>query len=72
MELEGFNTADIWTIVTVFYADDDLIAARDPSTLQTAFNLLTGLFDCVGLETNTTKIESMVFFPGSIRTYLLI
>ena len=70
MELKGFDTADIRTIVAVFYADDGLIAARDPKTLQTAFDLLTGLFDRVGLETNTTKTEVMVFLPGRIRACL--
>ena len=70
MELKGFDTADICAIVAVFYADDGLIAARDPKTLQTAFDLLTGLFDRVGLATNTTKTEVMVFLPGRIRTCL--
>ena len=34
-------------------------------------DLLTGLFDRVGLQTNTTKTEVMVFVPGKIRTALL-
>ena len=72
MELEGFDTANIRTIVAVFYADDGLIAARDPKTLQTAFDLLTGLFDRVGLETNTAKTEVMVFLPGRIRSCLSV
>ena len=33
-------------------------------------DLLTSLFDCVGLQTNTTKTEVMVFVPGKIRTFL--
>ena len=70
MELKGHDTADIRTIVAVFYADDGLIAARDPKILQSAFDLLTDLFDRVGLETNTTKTEVMVFLPGRIRTCL--
>ena len=34
-------------------------------------DLLTGLFDRVGLQTNTTKMEVMVFVPGKIWTFLL-
>ena len=33
MELAGFNVTDIRTIVAVFYADNRLVAARDPKTL---------------------------------------
>ena len=50
-----------------FYADNGLLAARDSEHLQLAFDLLTALFDKVGLNTNTTKIEAMTFFPGRIR-----
>ena len=32
--------------------------------------LLTTLFDRIGLQTDTTKTESMVFLPGTIRTCL--
>ena len=32
--------------------------------------MLTGLLDRVGLRTNTTKTEAMVFLPGKIRTPL--
>ena len=32
--------------------------------------MLTVLFDRVGLRTNTTKTEAMVFLPGRIRTPL--
>merc|ERR1711966_193049 len=35
--------------------------------LQLAFDLLTALFDRVGLKTNTTKTEAMRFLPGRIR-----
>ena len=54
----------------VFYADDGMIVARCPDDLQVAFDVLTGLFDRVGLRTNTTKTEAMVFLPGKIRTPL--
>ena len=60
---------EICTVIAVFYADDGLIASRSPETLQTAADLLTGLF-CVSLKSNTTKTEVMVFVPGKIRTAL--
>ena len=38
--------------------------------LQRAFDILTGLFDRVGLRTNTKKTEDMIMLPGKIRTCL--
>ena len=70
MEAAGFDTADTRVITVIFYADDNLIAARDSTLLQDAFNLLINLFDRVDLETNSTKTEVMVSLPGRIRTCL--
>ena len=39
MEAAGFDTADIRVIAVVFYADDGLVAVRDPALLQDAFTL---------------------------------
>ena len=61
---------DIRVIAAVFYADDGLITARDPTLLQDAFALLIALFDRVDLATNETKTEVVVFLPGRIRTCL--
>jgi hypothetical protein len=44
--------------------------AHKPTLLQRAFDALIGLFDRVGLKTNTKKTEGMVFLPGRIRTSL--
>ena len=57
--LKGIPLGEIRELVAVFYADDGLIAARSPKKLQTAIDLLTGLFDRVGLQTNTKKTEVM-------------
>ena len=62
---------EVRTLIAIFYADGGLIAFRNPKTLQTDVDLLTGRFDRVGLQTNTTKTELMVFVPGKIWTYLL-
>ena len=68
--IRNIPLGEIRTLIAIFYADDGLIAARNPKTLQTAVDLLTGLFDRVGLQTNTTKTEVIVFVPGRIRTGL--
>ena len=46
------------------------MASRNPKTLQTAVDLLTSLFDRVGLQTNTTKTKVMTFMPVKIWTFL--
>ena len=50
----------------LFYVDDGLLASRDPVWLQTSFNLLVQLFECVGLKTNAKKTMVMVCCPGPI------
>ena len=57
------------------HANGGHIVARDPTLLQDVFDLLTALFDHVGLgrvglETNDTKIEVMVLLSGRTRTCL--
>ena len=64
------DTEDIRNLVTCFYADDRLVAARGADTLQKAFDILTGLFDRVGLRTNTTKTKVMLCVVGRICTPL--
>ena len=43
-----------------FYADDGIVALNQPERLWRAYDVLTGLFDRVGLKTNTAKMVSMV------------
>ena len=69
-EVHGMGLEDVRRLMACFYADDDMIVARDPEELQVAFDVLTGLFNRFGLRTNTTKTEAMVFLPGRIRTPL--
>ena len=61
---------DVRRLLSCFYADDGLIVARDPAELQIAFDVLTGPFDRVGLRTNTSKTEAVVFLPGKLQTPL--
>ena len=35
-----------------FYVEDGVVASTDPGWIQLAFDMLTGLFDRVGLRTN--------------------
>jgi hypothetical protein len=58
------------TLFAIFYVDDTYIAARDPTILQQAINILVTTFECVGLETNTKKTQAMTCMPGKIRLQL--
>ena len=49
----------------VFYADDGMLALSDPQWLQWAFTQLVGLFDRVGLNTNSGKTVSITCRPCS-------
>ena len=66
----GMGLEDVRRLLACFYADDGLIVARYPDELQIAFDVLTGIFDRVGLRTNTDKTEAMVFLLGKLRTPL--
>ena len=71
MEVGGLmDFTNVRHLLAVFYTDNGLIVARDPVVLQRAFNSLCAHFDRVGLKTNTTKTEVMVFLLGRIRTCL--
>ena len=63
----GYGDA-VRLFVALFYADDAYIAALNKEELQESMNILIGLFEQVGLRTNTTKTVSMTCIPGRIRT----
>ena len=46
-----------------FYANDGLVASTQPERLQREFDLLTGLFDQVGLSMNKRKAVSIACQP---------
>ena len=46
-----------------FYAVDGVVAYTDPGCLQSVFDLLTGLFDQVGMRTNARNTVGMVCRP---------
>jgi len=66
---EGYGDF-VKVFLALFYADDAIIAHRDPAWLQESLNVLIELFERVGLRTNTSKTKAMICVPGKIRTCL--
>ncbi len=58
------------TFFAIFYVDDAYLASRDAGFLQHALTLLVDLFARVGLQTNTSKLQTMICTPGRVRTQL--
>ena len=56
----GLTTIDL---VDYFYANNVLVASTQPERLQRAFDILTGLFNRVGLRKNTANTVDMVCQP---------
>ena len=56
--MEGLGLS-IQDLVAYFYANDGFVALTQPERLHRAFEVLTGLFDWVGLRKNTQKTGSM-------------
>ncbi len=50
----------------IFYVDDACLASRDAGFLQHALDILVDLFKRVGLQTNTSKTQTMICMPGRI------
>ena len=46
-----------------FYANNSLVASTQPERLQRAFDVLAGILDRVGLQTNTVNVVGMVCQP---------
>jgi hypothetical protein len=66
---EGF-IRNVAARIACFYADDGMIGSRDSDWLQHSIRVLAGLFERVGLRTNTTKTEAMTCAPSFIRGYM--
>ena len=58
------------TFFAIFYVDDAYLASRDAEFLQRALDVIIGLFERVGLQTNTKKTQTMICTPGRIWTQL--
>jgi hypothetical protein len=52
----------------LFYADDGLLSSRKKEWVQESFDVLIGIFERVGLRTNTTKTQAMICTPGYISS----
>ena len=62
-EMQGERGREGRHQAALFYADDGMVALSDPRWLQWVFTTLVGLFDRVGLKTNTGKTVSMTCRP---------
>jgi hypothetical protein len=58
------------TFFAIFYVDDAYLTSWDAEFLQYALTHLVHLFECIGLQTNTTKTQTMICTPGRIRMQL--
>jgi hypothetical protein len=58
------------TSFAIFYIGDTYLASRDSGLLQHVLTLLVNLFECVGLQTNTSKTQTMICTPGWIEAQL--
>jgi hypothetical protein len=67
---EGGIAEFMATFFAIFYVDDTYLASWDAGFLQHVLTLLVDLFERVGLQTNTSKMQMMVCTPGRIRTQL--
>ena len=52
------------TFFAIFYVDNAYLASRDAGFLQHALTLLVNLFERIGLQTNTLKMQTMICTPG--------
>ena len=59
---EEFGRA-VQNLATLFYADGGLLASPRPVRIQETMDVLTGLFDRVGMRTNVDKTVGMVCQP---------
>ncbi len=50
-----------------YFVDDRLVSARCPVWLQSSFDILTRLFERIGLLANANKTKVMICMPGKIR-----
>jgi hypothetical protein len=67
---EGKLAALTSTFFAFFYVDNTYLASRDAGFLQYVLILLVDLFQQVGLQTNTSKTQTMICMLGWIWTQL--
>jgi hypothetical protein len=67
---EGKLAALTSTFFAIFYINNAHLASWDAGFLQHALTLLVDLFQWIGLQTNTSKTQTMICTPGHIQTQL--
>ena len=60
--LEGFFREG-QTLTAFFYVDDRLMASQIPARIQEALDVLTGLYDCVGIQKDVINMVGMTCLP---------
>ena len=63
MKTGGRETFTVDGASSIFYADKGVVASTNLLWLQTASDMLTGLFDRLGLQKKFRKTVGMVFHP---------
>ena len=58
--IEGFKRAAQW-LVLLFYAEDGIPDLLRLSQLQVVLNVLTGIFERVGLNTGINNVSGILF-----------
>ena len=71
---EGLESIDlpIRDMAAYFYSDDGLVASPQLERLQSSFDVLTGLFDRVGLWKNARNTVSMACYPCHTPVRILV
>ena len=59
-------TMTVARLLSLFYADDGLLGARDKGWLQNALTVLVSMFRRIGISTNVAKTQAMNCYPGFI------
>ncbi len=61
---------DVRRFLSLFYADNGVVATRYKEMHGRAVTLLVSLFQRASLQTNTAKTKYITFLPGKIRVRL--
>ena len=63
MTADGGEHTQLKVKEAFLYADNGILASTNLGWIQTVFDILTGLFDQMGLKTNVNKTVGMVCHP---------
>ena len=67
--LEG-QYLSLGKLAAYFYTYNGIVVSNQPERLQRAFDVLTDLFDQIGLRTNTRKMVSITCQPCHMHVWM--